>query len=114
MKYLILLFCLLGATRLHAQQAKAYETIYYSATVKRLHFKLIYADGYLPGTKAKLNNRVFLPVSGTPEINGDFVLQSGTNKIILLNINEEAPAVTISAKYAVKGQVLKLTFKKQQ
>lgn len=112
MKHIFLFICLFGVTRLHAQQAKAYETIHYIATLKNTHWKLEYADGYLAATKVKFKTQVFLPVSGTPENNGDLVLRSKTDKIILLNIKEEeTPASTIYAKYEAKGQVVKLVFR---
>lgn len=105
-----------------AQQAKAYETVKYTARSKNGVFHLDYADRYIGASKIRLvstrqKTQLFTPQSGTPEANGNFVLNfsSGADKreIILTGINEETEAPnTILASYREKGRVLALLFHK--
>ncbi|MFD1256933.1 hypothetical protein ACFQ3S_09005 [Mucilaginibacter terrae] len=107
-----------------AQQAKAYETVKYTARIKNRVFHLDYADGYIGASKIRLvssrqKTQLFTPQSGTPEANGNFVfrLSSGADKreIILTGINEETEAPnTIRASYREKGRVLVLLFYKNK
>ncbi len=105
-----------------AQHAKAYETVKYTAKIKNGVFHLDYADGYIGASKIRLvstkqKEQLFTPQSGTPEANGDFVLNlsSGADKrnITLRRIDEEMEAPnTIRASYREKGRILSLLFTK--
>jgi hypothetical protein len=105
-----------------AQQAKAYETVKYIARIKSGVFHLDYANGYIGASKIRLvrtrqKTRLFTPQSGTPDVNGNFVLSlsSGADKweIILTGINEETEAPnTIRASYREKGRGHALLFYK--
>lgn len=105
-----------------AQQAKAYETVKYTARIKNGVFHLDYADGYIGASKVRLvsnqkQTQLFSPQSGSTEGNGNFVLSSNlaSNKreIILTGINEETEAPDIiRASYREKGRVLPLLFYK--
>ena len=107
-----------------AQQAKAYETVKYTAKIKNGVFHLDYADGYVGASKIRLISnqkkaQLFTPQSGTPEADGNFVLRlrSGADKqeIILTGISEETEAPnTIRASYRVNGRVLALLFHKNK
>jgi hypothetical protein len=113
-----------SASRAMAQQAKAYETVKYTASIKNYVFHLDYADGYIGASQIRLFStrqkpKLFTPNSGTPEANGNFVLSlsSGTvrRQIILTGINEEAEAPnTITASYKAKGLKLSLLFYKNK
>lgn len=64
-----------------AQQAKAYENVKYTARIKNGVFHLDYADGYVGASKIRLvSNRqktqLFTAQYGTPDANGNFVLNS--------------------------------------
>ena len=122
----IILFCSLcySSSPAMAQQAKAYETVKYTARIKNGVFHLDYADGYIGASKIRLvssrqKTKVFTPDGGTLEANGNFVLSSssGSNKweLILTGIDEgtEAPN-TIRAKYREKGRVVALLFHKNK
>ncbi|WP_374950747.1 hypothetical protein [Mucilaginibacter sp.] len=107
-----------------AQQAKAYETVKYTARIKNGIFHLDYADGYigasairLVGTRQKA--KLFMPQSGVPEANGQFRLSCSSGKdkreIILNGINEEAEAPDIiRANYRKKNKVFALLFHKNK
>jgi hypothetical protein len=107
-----------------AQQAKAYETVNYTARINNSAFYLGYADGYIGASKIKLVSthnkpKLFTPASGTPEANGDFVLtlNLGADKreIILTGINEDVEAPkTIRGTYRERGRVLALLFYKNK
>jgi hypothetical protein len=107
-----------------AQQAKAYETVKYTARIKNGVFHLDYADGYIGASRIRLvrthqKTQTFTPETGTPENNGNFVLclGSGADKleIILTHINEETEAPnTIRASYREKGRVFALLFLKNK
>ena len=115
--------CFYGVAAI-AQQAKAYETVKYTARVKNDVFRLDYADGYIGASKIRLvsnqkKSQLFTPQNGTPESNGNFVLTSNlaSNKreIILTGINEETEAPsTIRASYRENGRVLGLLFHKNR
>jgi hypothetical protein len=106
-----------------AQQAKAYETVEYTAKINNKVFRLDYADGYIGASNIRListgrKTLLFTPTSGTAEANGNFVLglSSGANnqEIILSGINEEIePPGTIRARYREKGRTLMLSFNKK-
>ncbi|RYY35325.1 MAG: hypothetical protein EOP46_10400 [Sphingobacteriaceae bacterium] len=122
----IILFCSLcySSSTAMAQQAKAYETVKYTARIKNGVFHLDYADGYIGASKIRLvsprqKTQIFTPQSGTPEVNGNFVLSSssaGNNRVIILTgINEETVAPnTIRASYREKGRQLVLLFHKNR
>ncbi len=107
-----------------AQQAKAYETVKYTARIKNGVFHLNYADGYIGASNIGLvstrrKTLLFTPQSGTPDANGNFVLSlsSGADKreITLRGINEETEAPnTIGASYREKDRVLVLLFHKNK
>lgn len=113
-----------SASGARAQQAKAYETVKYTARIKNGVFHLDYADGYIGASKIRFvsnrqKTRLFTPQSGTPEANGDFVLNlsSGADKrdITLKGIDEETEAPNIiRAYYLEKGRVLALLFRKNK
>jgi|GEM_PF-4278182 len=107
-----------------AQQAKAYETVKYTAKIKNGVFHLDYADGYVGASKIRLirthqKTQLFTPQNSTPEANGTFVLSlslgADKRKIILTGINEEAEAPkTIRANYREKSRSLALLFYKNK
>lgn len=107
-----------------AQQAKAYETVKYTARIKNCVFRLDYTDGYIGASKIRLVStrqkaQLFTSQSGTPEADGNFVfsLSSGADKrqIILTGISEETAAPdAIRASYREKGRVLSLLFYKNK
>ncbi|RYY38072.1 MAG: hypothetical protein EOP46_00260 [Sphingobacteriaceae bacterium] len=113
-----------SASEAIAQQAKAYETVKYTARIKNGVFRLDYADGYIGASKIRLVSnqkkiQLFTPQNGTPEANGNLVLTSNlaSNKreIVLIGINEETEAPnTIRANYREKGRELALLFYKNK
>jgi len=111
---------LLTAGKSKAQQAKAYETIKYTARSNNIFFRLDYADGYIGASKIKLQQahqkaQVFTPETGTPETNGDFIMcplsASDKREIVLQKTDEEsvAPKV-IHAIYKANGKNVRLIF----
>lgn len=120
--FVILIGLLTANYSVKAQQAKAYETIYYKARAGHLLFLLNYGDGYLAASQIRVRQSgqkalVFLPVSGAAESNGDFEFypqQPGSkDSIILTHINEEETAPTfIRARYRAKGKLIPLLFKR--
>ncbi len=114
---IIILISSFTASSVKAQQAKAYETVVYTAKAGDLLIRLYYADGYTPASKVKViskNHTLKFNADGEPDANGDLTftsIKAPKQMVTLHRINEEEEAPrTINATYRVNSRNVDFKF----